>query len=272
MPDVARQVIDRKEIGARIKKLRKDAGLRQWQLAEMIGATQPAIHMYERGVLPEPRRLLELARIGNTTVEWILTGRHWENGSDQIQRPSREAYHLAFRFEELSEQDRDTVHQALTVLDSAVETLRRKEPERIEGLSLDDLARRLREFDAGSREALVAALQLHESVSRAVMSSTASRLRRVENQQAPRGGPGDGQDAERPGAASRRYFSVRPTGLEPVRCHIFRLEPSMLVLNDIIKVKELRTELEETIARLQSRLEARRQKTSRPRKNRRART
>ena len=272
MPDAPRQVIDRKEIGARIKKLRKDAGLRQWQLAEMIGATQPAIHMYERGVLPEPRRLLELARIGNTTVEWILTGRHWENGSEQIQRPSREAYHLAFRFEELSDQDREAVHSALAVLDSAVETLRKKGPEQIEALSLDDLARRLREFNAGSREALVAALQLHESISRAVMTSTASRLRRVENQQSARGGPGDGQDTERAAGATRRYFSVKPTGLEPVRGHIFRLEPSMLVLNDIIKVKELRSELEATIARLQSRLETRRQRASKPRKSKRPRS
>src|SRR5262249_16746037 len=80
MPDVAGDVIDKKEIGARIKRLRKEAGLRQWQPAEMIGATQPAIHMYERGVLPEPKRLLELARIGHTTVEWILTGRQWERG------------------------------------------------------------------------------------------------------------------------------------------------------------------------------------------------
>src|SRR5215510_4445762 len=119
MPDGPDGVINKKEIGERIKKLRKEAGLRQWQLAEMIGATQPAIHMYERGVLPEPRRLLELARIGNTTVEWILTGRHWENGSEEIQRPSREAYQLAFKFENLSEHDREMIHQALQVLDSA---------------------------------------------------------------------------------------------------------------------------------------------------------
>ncbi len=268
----AGSIIDRKEIGARIKKLRKDAGLRQWQLAEMIGATQPAIHMYERGVLPEPRRLLELARIGNTSVEWILTGRHWENGSEDIQRPSHEVYQLAFRFEELSDQDREMIQQALSLLDAAVETLRKKGTESLEERSLDDLARRLREFSASSREALLAALQLHESVSRAAMAATASRLRRVEPRQSGRPEPpGQEPEDEASEGGRRRHFSMRPSGLEPVRGHIFRLEPSMLVLGDILKVKDLRGELEETIARLKDRLETRRQHPTKPRKSRRTR-
>jgi hypothetical protein len=35
---------------------------------------------------PEPRRLVKLARLGNTTIEWILTGRHWESGAEQQDR------------------------------------------------------------------------------------------------------------------------------------------------------------------------------------------
>ncbi|TFH66693.1 MAG: XRE family transcriptional regulator, partial [Gemmatimonadales bacterium] len=75
--------LNKKEIGKRIKRLRKEKDLKQWQMADILGATQPAIHKYENGILPEVKRLLELARVGNTTVEWILTGQHWENGSEE---------------------------------------------------------------------------------------------------------------------------------------------------------------------------------------------
>jgi len=89
--------LDKKEIGKRIKRLRKEKDLKQWQMADILGATQPAIHKYENGILPEVKRLLELARIGNTTIEWILTGRHWENGSETRERISREVCSLAER-------------------------------------------------------------------------------------------------------------------------------------------------------------------------------
>src|SRR5215813_13514873 len=80
------QPLDKAVIGERIKSLRKSKGLRQWQMAELLGATQPAVHKYENGILPEVKRLLELARIGQTSIEWILTGRHWENGSVDMER------------------------------------------------------------------------------------------------------------------------------------------------------------------------------------------
>src|SRR5437667_12634131 len=82
----AMEPLDKAAIGQRIKSLRKSRGLRQWQMAQFLGATQPAIHKYENGILPEVKRLVELARIGSTSVEWILTGTHWENGSPEMQR------------------------------------------------------------------------------------------------------------------------------------------------------------------------------------------
>ena len=125
MPSGQKEDINKKEIGGRIKRLRKEAGLRQWQLAEMIGATQPAIHMYERGVLPEPRRLLELARIGDTTVEWILTGRHWENGSEEMHRVSQEVYQLAFQLKEYSAEDREVLESAMRTVNQAAESVQK---------------------------------------------------------------------------------------------------------------------------------------------------
>ena len=73
--------LDKKAMGARVRQIRLREGLRQWELARSLGTTQSAVHKYEHGVIPEPRRLIELARIGNTTIEWVLTGRHWDEGS-----------------------------------------------------------------------------------------------------------------------------------------------------------------------------------------------
>src|SRR3989442_12746423 len=93
--------LDKVVIGERIKQLRKTKGLRQWQMAELLGATQPAVHKYENGILPEVKRLLTLARIANTSVERILTGRHCENGSRDMDRLAPETYDLADRLSSL---------------------------------------------------------------------------------------------------------------------------------------------------------------------------
>src|SRR6185295_6180637 len=69
--------LDKVALGERVRRIRIEAGLRQWELARRLGTTQSAVHKYEHGVVPEPRRLIELARIGATSVEWILTGKHW---------------------------------------------------------------------------------------------------------------------------------------------------------------------------------------------------
>ncbi len=45
--------------------------------------------------MPEPRRLVELARVGGTSLEWILTGRHWDNGSQTQERLSPELLETA---------------------------------------------------------------------------------------------------------------------------------------------------------------------------------
>jgi len=119
--------LDKAVIGERIKFLRKSKGLRQWQMAQMLGATQPAIHKYENGILPEVKRLLEIARIGNTSIEWILTGRHWENGSTQIDRLASEVYELAYQLQSLKPEDRRILAGALNILQSAIGALKTRE-------------------------------------------------------------------------------------------------------------------------------------------------
>lgn len=254
MPAVPKEDINKKEIGARIKRLRKEAGLRQWQLAEMIGATQPAIHMYERGVLPEPRRLLELARIGNTTVEWILTGRHWENGSEEMHRVPEDVYHLAFQFKEYSPEDREILESALRTLNQAAEafTKAKGEPARA---TTDELARQLKESSSGSLAALAAAIQVHTTAQKALMAESAARYRRFAQENTG----GDSAEAPESGSVKRRRpIKMRPASFEPVRGHIFRADGSFLVLQDLLGDKELRGELEDSLSRLSAKLEAKR--------------
>src|SRR5881409_894188 len=107
------ETLNKVEMGKRIKEVRKRAGLRQWQLAEVLGTTQSAVHKYEHGVIPEPKRLVKLARLGNTTMEWILTGEHWENGSSEQERLQAETYRLAERLQALGPEQRKTLDDAL---------------------------------------------------------------------------------------------------------------------------------------------------------------
>src|SRR2546422_9544014 len=116
--------LDKVVIGERIKSLRKSKGLRQWQMAELLGATQPAVHKYENGILPEVKRLLELARIGHTSIEWILTGRHWENGSTEMERLKAEIYELAYQFHSFTPDERKILADALELINGAVAAVR----------------------------------------------------------------------------------------------------------------------------------------------------
>ena len=261
MPDGSGGVINKKEIGERIKRLRKDAGLRQWQLAEMVGATQPAIHMYERGVLPEPKRLLELARIGNTSVEWILTGRHWEDGSSEMPRATAEVFNTAFMLTEYGEEDREALDSALEVIRSAISAVRKGSKSDITDMSVEEIARRLKEMAGGSLQALSASLDIHSSVQKKVLEQATARLKRAAGrvsageerfELASAGGGGAGR--------GKRLQRTRANSIEPVRGHIFRMDGSLLVIKEILADKDLRAEFEESIARLNGKLESKRSK------------
>ena len=156
--------LDKTVIGERIKKLRKARGLRQWQMAEALGATQPAVHKYENGILPEVKRLLELARIGGTSVEWILTGRHWENGATHMERLDPEVYNLAYRLKEFSADQRRLLADALDIIAGAVQTLRRETGGEVADLKDEQVAAAVKGFEKHARQVLVAALSVHDAV------------------------------------------------------------------------------------------------------------
>ena len=178
--------LNKKEIGKRIKRLRKEKDLKQWQMADILGATQPAIHKYENGILPEVKRLLELARIGNTTVEWILTGRHWENGSDARERIPREVCSLAERIHRFNGEQRRILTAALDLLENAARRVREKTERDFPDADLQALARSLREFDTLTRKPIVAALGVHEAV---LESLVETQVRELETLSAPSSSP-----------------------------------------------------------------------------------
>ncbi len=117
------QELDKAAMGKRIRQIRLAAGLRQWELAEMLGTTQSAIHKYEHGVVPEPRRLIKLSRIGGTSVEWVLTGRHWENGAEGQMRLTPDVLQTAHLLREINADQRAAVDEALRIIREAVRAL-----------------------------------------------------------------------------------------------------------------------------------------------------
>ena len=62
------------EITQRIDLIRKQNGWTQGQLAEALQLSQPAVSKYLKDRIPPAETLLRLAQIGNTTIEWILSG------------------------------------------------------------------------------------------------------------------------------------------------------------------------------------------------------
>lgn len=183
--------LDKKIIGERIKALRKSKGFRQWQMAEKLGATQPAIHKYENGILPEVKRLLELARIGGTSIEWILTGRHWENGATGMPRLQPEVYELAQQLSAFSDEERRILADALQIVNAAVQGVREAtgaEPRETSDL---ELARALKSFEKNGREALTTALAVYDAVVTTLASSKVRELHRFGQPQETGPAPAD---------------------------------------------------------------------------------
>ena len=61
-------------IGWRIARARKERGLTQEELAELIGVSPRSIQGYEAGKVVPYRRLAQLAEVTNRELAWILEG------------------------------------------------------------------------------------------------------------------------------------------------------------------------------------------------------
>lgn len=69
-----KMLVSKKKIAQRIQKIMREIGVTQQELADLLGISQPAISIYLKGRMPPPDVLLQIARLGETTVEWLLTG------------------------------------------------------------------------------------------------------------------------------------------------------------------------------------------------------
>ena len=172
------ELLDKAVIGERIKSLRKSKSLRQWQMAELLGATQPAVHKYENGILPEVKRLLELARIGHTSIEWILTGRHWENGATEMERLKPEVYELARQFSSFTPEERKILADALELINGAAAAVREATKSEPRELGEVEIGRALKSFEKVGRESLMAALSVYDAVVTTLASSKVRDLHR----------------------------------------------------------------------------------------------
>ena len=62
------------DVTRRIEAIRRQNGWTQEELAQKLGISQPAVSKYLRDRIPPAAILFRLAQIGNTTVEWLLSG------------------------------------------------------------------------------------------------------------------------------------------------------------------------------------------------------
>ncbi len=167
------QDLDKAAMGKRIRQIRLGARLRQWELAKLLGTTQSAVHKYEHGVVPDPRRLVELARIGGTSLEWVLTGQHWENGSEEQERISPDLLETACILREVTDEGRATVSEALRIVREAVLAL-----EQTDSAGNDDSPRdeSLRAHSNSTLMLLESASRIQRAVIRRVTEDADKRL------------------------------------------------------------------------------------------------
>ena len=83
-------MINPEQVSARIDLIRRKNDLTQEQLASLLGLSQPAVSKYLRRRLPPAEALLKIAQLGQTTIEWLLTGRKnyfYMEETDQVNEP-----------------------------------------------------------------------------------------------------------------------------------------------------------------------------------------
>jgi transcriptional regulator with XRE-family HTH domain len=197
------QELDKKAMGARIRQIRLAAGLRQWELARILGTTQSAVHKYEHGVVPEPRRLVELARVGGTSVEWVLTGHHWENGSEEQERLSPDLLETACLFRRLSQDGRETLDEALRIIREAVRALKNG-AEAPQAPAAGSVEATLRDHSDETLRLLESAWRIQRAVLRQVAREAEQRLERPALDAGEDAGAGDSDGGGSPPPAATR--------------------------------------------------------------------
>jgi transcriptional regulator with XRE-family HTH domain len=81
----------RKNLGARIREVRKRGRLTQKELGQEIGIGISAVSAYEAGdsAVP-PEALVIVARLGNVSLDWLITGKEAARPEPKVGEPPTE--------------------------------------------------------------------------------------------------------------------------------------------------------------------------------------
>ena len=92
--NTSNEILHIKEIAGRISFIRRQNNLTQEQLAQELGISQPAVSKYLSERIPPADVLYNLAKLGKTTIEWILSGekRYFYEDSQSSVKDNEAAY------------------------------------------------------------------------------------------------------------------------------------------------------------------------------------
>lgn len=97
------------EFSERLKKLRKEAGLTQVDVAEKLGISQPAYASWERGVKkPTQDNLVKIAQVLNVSVDYLV-------GNSEEKTDELDSIELLFRMNSkgLTKEEKDIFKKEL---------------------------------------------------------------------------------------------------------------------------------------------------------------
>jgi len=75
-------------VNDRIAEIMSKVGITQKGLADYLAISQPAVSLYLRGRIPPADVLLKIAKLGGTTIEWLLFGESEETDPSLIKKVS----------------------------------------------------------------------------------------------------------------------------------------------------------------------------------------
>lgn len=71
---------NKKKVGKEIRKIRLEKGMTMQEFGKLFGVSKSSVSMWENGKsIPSPDRLKQIAKIGNTSVNYILSSSDSEN-------------------------------------------------------------------------------------------------------------------------------------------------------------------------------------------------
>jgi transcriptional regulator with XRE-family HTH domain len=109
----------RSKVGKRLAEARKEKGISQYDLADLIGVQQPVVALYESGKKPIPMfRLPEVARVLGVSIDSLMFD-DWKEKNDRIGRQSK----LELQLEQIRKLPKEKQKAISTVLDMALQNV-----------------------------------------------------------------------------------------------------------------------------------------------------